>query len=87
MENSIDYEKVRDHYHYTKKYRGSACSIFNLKFPNEIGVVFLNGANCDFNFIIKELTNGFERKFECLGENTEKYKSFLVSIEKRRYKS
>ena len=49
---------------------------------NEIPVVFHNGSNYHHHFIIKQLTNEFEGKFECLGENTEKYKSFSVSIEK-----
>ena len=40
--------------------------------PNGIPVVFHNGSNYDYHFIIKELAN--EEKFECLGENTEKYK-------------
>ena len=32
--------------------------------------------------MIKELLNKFEGQFECLGENTEKYKAFSVPIEK-----
>ena len=43
---------------------------------NEISVVFYNGSNYDYHFNIKELENEFERQFECLGENTEKYKFF-----------
>ena len=56
----------------------------NLKFnvPNEIPVVFHNGSNYDYHFIIKELENEFEEQFECIGENTEKYKTFSVPIEK-----
>ena len=50
--------------------------------PNEIPVVFHNGSNHDYHFIIKELTNEFEGQFECLGENTEKYNTFSVQIEK-----
>ena len=50
--------------------------------PNEIPVVFHNGSNYDYHFIIKELAKKFEGKFECLGENTEKYKTFSVPIEK-----
>ena len=52
-----NYRKVRDHCHYTGKYRGAAHSICNLKFnvPNEIPVVFYNGSNYDYHFIIKEL--------------------------------
>ena len=57
--------KVRDHCHYTGKYRGAAHSICNLKFnvPNEISVVFHNGSNYDYHFIIKELANEFEEQF------------------------
>ena len=40
---------------------GAALSICNLKFnvPNEILVVFHNGSNYDYYFIIKELANQF----------------------------
>ena len=50
--------------------------------PNEIPIVFHNGSNYDYHFIIKELAKEFEGEFECLGENTEKYKTFSVPIEK-----
>ena len=50
--------------------------------PNEISVVFHNGSNYYYHFIIKELADEFEGKFGCLGENTEKYKTFPVPIEK-----
>ena len=46
--------------------------------PNEISVVFHNGSNYDYHSIIKELANEFERQFECLVENKEKYKTFSV---------
>ena len=57
--------------------------MFNLKFnvPNEIPVVFHNGSNHDYNLIMKQLANGFEGKFECLGENTETYKTFFLPIQ------
>ena len=82
--NDKNYKKVRDHCHFTGKYRGAAHSICNLKFnvPNETPVVFHNGSNYDYHFIIKELASKFEEQFECLGENTEKYKTFSVPIEK-----
>ena len=51
--------------------------------PNEITVLFHNGSNYDYNFIIKELANEFERKFECIGENTKKYKTVFVAMEKQ----
>ena len=56
----------------------------NLKFnvPREIPVVFHNGSDYDYHFIIKELANKLEGQFECLGKNTEKNKTFSVPIEK-----
>ena len=67
---------------FTGKYRSATHSICNLKFnvPNEISVVFHNGSNYDYHFIIKELANEFEGQFECLGENTEEYKTFSIPI-------
>ena len=68
----------------TGKYRGAAHSICNLNFnvPNEISAVFPNGSNYDYYFIIKELANESEWQFECLRENTEKYKTCSVPTEK-----
>ena len=82
--NNKNYWKVRDHGHFTGKYRGAAHSTCNLSFnvSNEIPVVFHNGSNYDYHFIIKESANEFEGQFEYLGENTEKYKTFSVPIEK-----
>ena len=79
-----NHEKVRDHCYYTGKYRGAAHNICNLRFnvTNEITVVFQNWSKYDYHNIIKELGNEFEGKFECLGENTEKYNTFSVPIEK-----
>ena len=50
--------------------------------PNEIPVVFQNGLEYDNHFIIKELASEFEGSFECIGENSEIYKSFSVPIKK-----
>ena len=82
--NDENYRKVRDHCHFTGKYRGTAHSICNLKFnvSNEIPVRFHNGSNYDYHFIIKELANEFKGQFECHGENTEKYITFFAPIEK-----
>ena len=79
------YYKVRDHCHYTGKYRGAAHNICNLRYkiPNEIPVVFHNGSTYDYHFIIKELVKEFDGDFECLGENTEKYITFSVLIKKK----
>ena len=56
------HHKVRDHCHYTGKYRGAAHNICNLRYkvPKEIPVVFHNGPTYDYHFIIKELVKEFE---------------------------
>ena len=78
------HHKVKDHCHYTEKYRGAAHNICNLiyKIPKEIPIVFHNGSTYDYHFIIKELVKEFEGNFECLGENTEKYITFSASLKK-----
>ena len=65
LSKSINYQKVRDHCHYAGEYRGVAHSICNIKpnVPNEIPVVFHNGSNYDYHFIIKELANEFKEQF------------------------
>ena len=49
------YHKVRDHCHYTGKFRGAAHSICNLRYktPKEIPVVFHNG--CTYDYPLKNL--------------------------------
>ena len=78
------YHKVRDHCHYTGKFRGASHTICNLRYktPKEIPVVFHNGSTYDYHFIIKQSTKEFEGQFECLGENTEKYITFSAPIKK-----
>ena len=73
------YFKVKDHCHYTGKYSGAVHSTCNLRYktPKEITVVFHNASTYDYHFIIKELAEEFEEKFECLGENTEKIYPFF----------
>ena len=83
--NDKKHYKVRDHCHYTGKYRGAAHDICNLRYkiPKEIPVVFHNGSTYDYHFIIKELVKEFNDNFEYLGENTEKYTTFSVPIKKK----
>ena len=49
--NDKNYRKVKDHCHYTGKYRGAAHSICNLIFnvPIEILAVFHDGSNYDYH--------------------------------------
>ena len=58
-------------------------SICNLKYsiPKKIPIAFRNGSNYDYHFVIKDLAE-FKNQFTCLGENTEKYITFKVPIEK-----
>ena len=83
--NDKKQQKVRDHCHYTGKYRGAAHNICNFRYkvPKEIPVVSNNGSTYDYHFIIKELVKEFEGNFECLGENTEKYITFSVPLKKK----
>ena len=66
--------EVRDHCHYTGKFRGAAHSICSLTYKviKEISVASHNGSIYDNHLIIKQLAEEFEGQFECLGENTEK---------------
>ena len=55
--NDEEYRRIRDRCHYTGKYRGAAHDTCNLKFsiPEEILVVFQNGSNYDYYFILRDL--------------------------------
>ena len=80
-----DDKKVKDHCHFTGKYRGAAhnkCNM-NYKITKDIPIVFHNLSSYDGHFIIKELANEFDGGLECLGENIEKYISFSVKINKK----
>ena len=56
------YCKVRHHCHYPGKYRGTALSIFNLKYSvsKKIPITLYNGFNYGYHFIIKELAEEFK---------------------------
>ena len=77
-------KKVRDHCHYTRKFRGAAHSVCNLRYkvPKEIPIVFHNCSTYDYHFIIKKIAKEFEDEFECLGKNTEKFITFSVPLKK-----
>ena len=79
------YHKMRDHCHYTGKFRGATHCICTLKYKTskEIPVVIHNGFTYDYHSIIKQLINEFDVQFECLGENTENYITFSVPISKK----
>ena len=76
-------KKVKDHSHYTGKFRGAAHSIFNLrqKVPDKIPAIVHN-ASYDTHFIINQLAEEFKSKLDCIRENMEKYITFCPSIKK-----
>ena len=51
--------------------------------PKKIPIVFHNGSNYDYHFIIKELAEEFKKQFTYLGENTEKYITFTAPTKKK----
>ena len=83
-DNNKEMRKVRDHCHYTGKYRDAAHSKCNLnyKIVKEIPVLCHNESVYDYRFIIKYLARESKGHFECLEENIEKYISFTVPFKK-----
>ena len=70
-----DNPKVRDHGHYSRKYRGSAHNICNLRYkiPNYIPKVFHNLSVYDAHLFIRELGKKFDTgKIGVIAENKEK---------------
>ena len=70
-------EKVKDHCHYTGRFRGAAHNSCNLKYkkPKFIPVIFHNLSGYDSHLFIKNLgyTDG---NIDCIPNNEEKYISF-----------
>ena len=81
------HRKVRDHDHYTGKFRGAAHSICNLRYSTQrdIPVFFHNVTNYDFNLINSELTKEFRSELHCIPLNGQKVTSFSISIKTKTY--
>ena len=78
----LNNDKVRDHYHFTGRYRGAAHNSCNLKYrkPNFTPVVFHNLSGYDSHLFVKNL--GFTAgNIDCIPNNEEKYISFTKNIE------
>ena len=76
-------KKVKDHCHYTGKFRGAAhrkCNL-NYKVAKNIPIIIYN-ASYDIHFIINQLAEEFNGELDCIGENMEKYITFFVPIKK-----
>ena len=84
-----DNPKVRDHCHYTSRYRGPAHTKCNLqyKIPSYIPITFHNLLGYDAHLFIKELaassTDG--AKIGVIAKNKEDYISFSIKVEVDKY--
>ena len=80
-------DRVRDHCHFTGRYRGAACNICNLKYckPNNISVFFHNLTGYDSHLFIKKL-NTTMGTIDCIPNNEENYISFSKTIKTGEYK-
>ena len=69
---SRNYGRVRDHCHYTGKYKAAAHSICNSRHKRtyEIPVVYRNLSNYDYHFTIKQLVEEFEEQLKCPRKNS-----------------
>ena len=83
-ENYKNRKKVKDHCHYTGKFREAAHSIWNLRYkvPDNIPLIIHN-ASYDTHFIINQLAKEFKGQLDCIGENMKKYVTFSVPINKK----
>ena len=74
-------KKVRDHCHFTGKYRKAAHNNCNLNYkkPKLTPVVFHNLQNYDAHLFIKDLGKS-EENINCIPKNEEKYNSFSKNI-------
>ena len=76
-------DKVRDHCHYTGRYRGAAHNSCNLKYrkPKGVPVFFHNLTGYDSHLFIKNLgSSNPKENIECIPNNKEKYITFTKNI-------
>ena len=81
-------DRVRDHCHFTGRYRGAAHNKCNLKYrkPNNISVFFHNLSGYDSHLFIKKL-DATKGDIDCIPNNEEKYISFSKNIKTGEYKN
>ena len=86
----LENDRVRDHCHFTGRYRGSAHNKCNLKYrkPKNIPVFFHNLSGYDSHLFIKKLgTPNKNENIKCIPNNEEKYISFTKTIITGQYTS
>ena len=81
-------DRVRDHCHFTGRYRGAAHNKCNLKCrkPRVLPVIFHNLQGYDAHLFIKQLAK-IPGKLDCIPSTEEKYISFSKHIKVGEYKS
>ena len=81
-------DRVRDHCHYTGRYRGPAHNSCNLKYrkPESVSVFFHNLSGYDSHLFIKKLGSPDKKEnIDCIPNNEEKYISFSKTIKAGQY--
>ena len=76
-------DRVRDHCHFTGRYRGPAHNSCNLKYrkPNNISVFFHNLSGYDSHLFIKKIASSDKKEnIKCIPYNEEKYLTFTKTI-------
>ena len=76
-------DRVRDHCHYTGRYRGAAHNSCNLKYrkPESVSVFFHNLTGYDSHLFIKKLgSSNNKENIKCIPNNEEKYITFTRTI-------
>ena len=81
-------DRVRDHCHFTGRYRGAAHNRCNLQYskPNNISVFFHNLTGYDSHLFIKKL-NKTMGTIDCIPNNEENYISFSKTIKTGEYQN
>ena len=80
----LENDRVRDHCHFTGRYRGAAHNKCNLKYrkPKNISVFFHNLSGYDSHLFIKKIGCSINKNenIKCIATNEEKYISFTKTI-------
>ena len=68
-----DKKNIKDHCHYTEKFRGAAHSICNLNYNDQKEIpITIHNATYDTHFILNQLVIEFKSELNCIGDNMEK---------------
>ena len=67
-EDDENFKQVKDHCHYTGKFRGTAHSICHLRYKVQKNIsIVIHNASYDTHFIINQLAKEFKGKLDCIG--------------------